>query len=116
MVLHFWLAYDHPFVDGTVEQRTSQHVRAENEFPGLTLLNHRQQDLIRHALGHSAQQYTIEFHRNSNNVVYETARSDLMDLADRGLLQKRKRGKTWVFTPSSDLAEKLRQIDFPRFS
>ena len=48
---------------------------------------------------HSGQNYTIEYHRNSHNVVYETARSDLMDLVDRGLLRKRKRGKTWIFAP-----------------
>ncbi|MFI5455992.1 MAG: hypothetical protein ACHRXM_11135 [Isosphaerales bacterium] len=49
--------------------------------------------------------------RDVRKFAYETARSDLMDLANRGLMMNRKIGKTWVFTPSVDLVEKLRAKD-----
>jgi Fic family protein len=182
MILHFWLAYDHPFVDGNgrtarallywsmlkqgyrlfeyisisniilkrpaeygraflysetdendltyfllyhaevvrkaidelhhdIESRTKQLAEIQEELRGLTHLNHRQRDLVSHALRHPGQHYTIEYHRNTHNVVYETARSDMMDLADRGLLRRRKVGKVWFFTPSADMEERLRRMD-----
>ncbi len=182
MILHFWLAYDHPFVDGNgrtaralfywsmlkqgywlfeyisisniilkapaqygraflytetddndltyflvyhaevirkainelyehIDRRARQLAEAQKELRGLIMLNHRQRELIGHALRHPGHRYTIESHRNSHKVVYETARSDLMDLERRGLLQKHKSGKTWIFTPMPDLEKKLRQED-----
>jgi hypothetical protein len=71
------------------------------------LLNHRQRQLISHALRHPGFHYTIQSHRLSHNVVYQTARTDLLDLAERGLLHARKVGKTWHFTPADDLEQKL---------
>jgi len=43
----------------------------------------------------------------SHNVVYETARTDLLDLRDRGLLTGLKVGNTWYFLPVSGIDEKL---------
>jgi hypothetical protein len=43
----------------------------------------------------------------SHNVVYQTSRLDLLDLERRSLLNSQKVGKTWYFTPASDLEEKL---------
>jgi Fic family protein len=182
ILLHFWLAYDHPFVDGNgrtaralfywsmlkqsywlfeyitisriilkspakygraflycetdgndltyfllyhagvirqaiddlykyIDRRVKQLAEIQKELHGLAILNHRQRELISHALRHPGQHFTIEYHRNSHNVVYETARSDMLDLVERGLMQKRKVGKMWVFTPSPNLEEKLRRLD-----
>ena len=182
MILHFWLAYDHPYVDGNgrtaraifywsmlkqgywlfeylsisklilrgparygrafldsetdendltyfllyhagiirgaidllhqdIDRHARQLAQAERDLAGLAILNHRQRELIGHALRHPGERYTIEVHRNSHRVAYETARSDLMDLVDRGLLEKRKHGKTWAFTPAADLNERLRRLD-----
>lgn len=182
MILHFWLAYDHPFVDGNgrtaralfywsmlkqgywlfefvtisqiiqkgpakygeaflysetddndltyfllyhasvvrraidelyryIDRHSRQLAEAQKVLQGFTVLNHRQRELISHALRHPGQPYTIESHRRSHNVVYETARSDLMDLAERKLMEKRKVGETWLFIPSVDMTEKLRRID-----
>jgi Fic family protein len=178
IILHFWLAYDHPFVDGNgrtaralfywsmlkrgywlfefitiskvihmgpvkyaqaflytetdgndltyfilyhanvvrraiselykyIDRHTERLNEANKHLQAFALLNHRQRELISHALRHPDQRYTVESHRNSHRVVYETARSDLLELAERGLLDKRKIGKTWVFTPAPDLSEKL---------
>jgi Fic family protein len=182
IILHFWLAYDHPFVDGNgrtaralfywsmlkrgywlfefitiskiihmgpvkyaqaflysetdandltyfllyhanvvrraisdlykyIDRHTKQLTEAEKDLRGFTVLNYRQRELVSHALRHPGQRYTIESHRNSHRVVYETARSDLMDLAERGLVDKRKTGKTWVFTPSADLVQRLQRAE-----
>lgn len=178
ILLHFWLAYDHPFVDGNgrtaralfywamlhagywlfefisisrtilrshgqyrdaflyaedtddatyfllyhvkvildaldelhayIERRQRELSRLESELQQLKQLNHRQRALIRHALRNPLATYTAESHRNSHNVVYETARRDLVDLESRGLLVKDAVGKRLVYSPVRGLEEKLR--------
>ncbi len=73
-------------------------------------LNHRQRALLGDALRNVHGRYTIESHRRSHNVVYQTARADLLDLATRGLLEQRRDGKAFVFTPPVDLSERLRSL------
>jgi Fic family protein len=182
IILHFWLAYDHPFVDGNgrvaralfywsmlrhgywlfefisisqillkapakygraflytetddndltyfilqqlnvigraiqelhdyIERKTSALQAVESRLHGITVLNHRQQALISHALRHPNQRYTFKSHQMSHNVVYQTARVDLLDLERRGLLVSRKVGRTWYFTPAQDLEDRLSRLD-----
>lgn len=181
IVLHFWLAYDHPFVDGNgrtaralfywamlsegywlceyisisrilkqapakygksylyVEsddndltyfilaqlrvicraidelqdylfRKTAEVRDTENLIRSRTILNHRQIALLGHALRHPGQRYTIESHRNSHRVVYQTARKDLLDLADLGLLIRVKSGKKFVFKPQGDIADRIKNL------
>jgi Fic family protein len=181
MILHFWLAYDHPFVDGNgrtarvlfywsmlsrgywlvefvsisemilksaiqygtaflhtetdandltyfliyhaeivqraidalherVKRRTRELRLLETELRGMEVLNYRQRELIGHALRHPGYHYTIESHRRSHNVVYQTARTDLLDLAERGLLIKKKVRNAWHFSPARDLQRRLREL------
>jgi Fic family protein len=181
IVLHFWLSYDHPFVDGNgrtaralfywsmlhhgywlfefisishiirkaptqyglaflytetdendltyfilyhldvirraidelhayLKRKAAELKSVERSLRGIQVLNHRQRDLITHALRHPGFQYTIESHRMSHNVVYETARTDLLDLQQRGLLRARKIGRTWYFTPREDLEKRLAEM------
>jgi len=178
IILHFWLAYDHPFVDGNgraaraifywsmlrhnfwlfefisishiilkapakygraflytetddndltyfilhqlevirraikelhdyIRRRTERLQAVERELQGVATLNHRQRALISHALRHPHQRYTIKSHQISHNVVYQTSRLDLLDLENRGLLSSQKVGKTWYFTPVTNLEKKL---------
>jgi Fic family protein len=180
MVLHFWLAYDHPFVDGNgrtaralfywsmlrhgywlfefisiseiilkapvkygmafletetdhndltyfllyhVEvirkaidrlhaylDREAETVRAlDLELRGMIVLNPRQRVLIAHALRHPGQTYTIESHRKDHGVSYQTARTDLLGLAEKKLLRARKRGKEWNFLPADRIRENLKE-------
>lgn len=182
IVLHFWLAYDHPFVDGNgrtaralfywlmlrhkywlfefvsisqiivkapakyaraflytetddndltyfiiyhlevirqaikslyeyIERKDKRLRSIENQLRGIRVLNHRQRVLISHALRHSHQKYTFKSHQISHNVVYQTARTDLLDLQNRALLESNKIGKTWYFTPASDLENRLTTLD-----
>ncbi len=182
IILHFWLAYDHPFVDGNgrvaralfywsmlrhgywlfefvsisqiilrapikygraflytetddndltyfiiqqldvirramkelhdyIQRKTTALQAVESRLRGMTGLNHRQQTLISHGLRHPQQRYTFKSHQMSHRVVYQTARTDLIDLENRGLLSSRKVGRTWYFTPVSDLEARLAQLD-----
>lgn len=178
ILLHFWLAYDHPFVDGNgrtaralfywsmlrngfwlfefisistiivqapvkygraflytetdendltyfilyhlevimraieelhryIQRKAVQLQEIEQQVRGISLLNHRQRSLMMHALRHPQQRYTVEAHRSSHNVVYETARADLMDLNRRGLLEATKIGKAWSFQAPGNLEQRL---------
>ena len=183
ILLHFWLAYDHPFVDGNgrtaralfywsmaregywlceyvsisriLRKARAQYARAylytetdENDttyfllyqmrvllrairdlheylarkaaeiheademvrhaFAVNAALNQRQLGLINHALKTPIARYTIESHKLSHGISYETARSDLMKLVTQGLLSQRKIGKAHSFVPATRLRELLR--------
>jgi Fic family protein len=178
ILLHFWLAYDHPFVDGNgrtaralfywsmlrqgywlfefvsiseilvkapaqyatsflytetdgndatyfllyqcevirraiatlhqyIERKSKQLREIETTLKGTTLLNHRQQALITHALRHPGSRYTIEGHRRSHGVAYETARYDLLGLVKSRLLEPRKVGRAFAFVAPADIGDRL---------
>lgn len=182
IILHFWLAYDHPFVDGNgrtaralfywsmlhrgywlfefisiseiilkgpskygraflhtetddndltyfilhqvevirrafdqlhayVERKTTEFAQLEQRLKNLRHLNHRQQALVGHALRHAHHDYTIEGHQRSHGVVYQTARTDLLSLAEKGLFESFKVGREWHFRPAPRLEERL--VDDP---
>lgn len=179
MLLHFWLAYDHPFLDGNgrtaralfywamlhhgywlfefvsisdilrrapakyytaflhtetddndatyflvhqaeVIRRAILHLHAYIDRKTKDLeesqqllrewgnLNHRQVALLGHAMRHPGKTYTIEGHRRSHDIAYDTARRDLLDLTKSTLLVMGKRGKAMVFSTPADLPEKLK--------
>ena len=178
IILHFWLAYDHPFVDGNgrtartlfywsmlrhgywlceyisishilrraptkysraflhsetddndltyfilyqlevidrairalhgyIKRKSEEVQRLEASLKDLSTLNHRQRALLSHALQHHSQRYTIYGHQASHNVAYQTARLDLLDLQDRGLLSGERIRRRWYYSPPSDLEDRL---------
>jgi Fic family protein len=178
IILHFWLAYDHPFTDGNgrcaravfywlmlkskywlteyisiseviyrapvkyyraflytetddndltyfilyhlqivkqavqelhayINRKTDQVRQLEKQLRLTDNLNHRQRALLSHALRHPDARYTFESHQRSHGVVYETARTDLLTLRDISLLSAQKIGRTWHFSPVSDLERRL---------
>ena len=182
IALHFWLAYDHPFVDGNgrvaralfywsmarhgywlsgylsisriLKKARAQYMRAllhaetdDNDatyfivhqlsvldlalndlhtflarkaqqsrhaedvirvcWTSALTLNERQLALLAHAVRTHAASYTVESHRASHGVAYQTARTDLLSLARDGLLEKRKRGNKFVFVPSHQLQPRV---------
>lgn len=180
ILLHFWLAYDHPFEDGNgrtarilffwamhkhgywlaeylpisglIRKARAQYERAfletetdegdttyflihqlkvieqaidgldrylqrkiaeQNEMKAMLHaidnLNGRQLVLLTHAAKNPDHTYTFAGHARSNRVTHETARSDLGDLAKRGFLVRRLRGRTYVFEVPPDLPERLRE-------
>ena len=182
IILHFWLAYDHPFVDGNgrtaralfywsmlrsgywifefisistilrkapvqygrsflytetddndltyflvaqtevisqaiselhryIERKAAQLRQAEQDIQALALFNHRQVALIRHALSNPGQRYTIASHQQSHAVVHQTARTDLLDLVERGVLEMVKKGRPMIFAAPTDVAERLAALE-----
>lgn len=93
--------YDH------LDRRFKERHRLENELAVGKVFNDRQVTLLMSALRESDQEFTIYGHERRHGIVYQTARTDLLDLAEKGLLNKRKRGRTFVFVPVTDLAKRL---------
>lgn len=90
----------------TAEQRSTERLLAAS--PRLrNRLNHRQLALLTGALKHPGEQYRVEGHQRTHNVAYQTARTDLLTLAELGLLACEKVGKAFVFTAPPDLSERI---------
>jgi Fic family protein len=176
-ILHFWLAYEHPYVDGNgrtaralfywvmmkngywlfefltisriIHAAPMQYYRAflyseqdENDLTYFLVylldvtqkalgalhdrlramrqeqlrmqairitakLNPRQRALVDHALRHPNQVYTFESHQNSNGIAYQSARTDLMELAAKGLMVEIGSRRQRQFIPAPDLNRKL---------
>ena len=100
--LHAWLARK-------AEEMRDVQRRLDRLAPA-AVLNYRQTALIEHMHKHPGMSYTIESHRRSHNVTYQTARTDLLKLAESGLMQYAKRGRAFIFTQAVDFDERLREL------
>lgn len=174
IIVHFWLSYDHPFVDGNgrtaralfywsmlhskywlfefisisefllkapakyaksflytetddndlnyfisyqlevvnraldslyehIKNKTEESRVFESKLKHAHLFNHRQEQLLMHALKHPGKRYTVQEHKNSFRIAYDTARNDLLDLEKKGFFQHEKRGNAYVFFASPNL-------------
>ncbi len=72
-------------------------------------LNGRQIVLLTHAIKHPDHIYTLGGHALSHRVTHETARADLGGLVERGLLLRRRSGRSYEFRPVSDLPRRLKE-------
>lgn len=180
ILLHFWLAYDHPFIDGNGRtaralfywymrthgywlteylsisrilrkaparytkaflltetdggdttyfllhqldvikravdqlhaylQRKVREVKdVERMIKDAEALNHRQLALLSDAVHHPARSYTYQSHAGSHKVTAETARTDLLELYNRGLLERRRVRRKHIFSAVPDLASVLQR-------
>ncbi|WP_407279717.1 Fic family protein [Aromatoleum evansii] len=94
----------------TLEQKDAERMLAS---AGIlrSALNHRQVALLTHALRHPGEAYRVGKHQSVHNVVYQTARADLLDLERLGLLEKVKQGNAFVFYPVADLNERIGSLN-----
>ncbi len=90
-----------------IHRRTRQLKALESKVKNLDTFNHRQRDLLSHAVRHPGHRYTINAHKAYHGVVYQTARTDLLELHERGFFSMEKVGKKWVFTAPVDLETRL---------
>jgi Fic family protein len=93
-----------------IARKAQEMQQFEAELRGAAVLNHRQRDLVRHAMRHPGRFYTVKGHQLSHNVSYETARADLLDLVKRDLLDAQKEKATkgkWVFIAKPQLMGRL---------
>jgi len=97
----------HEYIDRKVrEQKETERLLSAS--PELrTRFNHRQVALLTHALRNTGEGYRVDAHQRSHNVVYQTARNDLMGLHELGLLEKAKQGNAYVFFAPEDLRDRL---------
>lgn len=72
--------------------------------------NHRQTELLSGALRDADRAYTFTSHAKVHGVTHETARTDLRDLAGRGLLVSEREGRLYRFRPAPNLAERLKAL------
>lgn len=83
-----------------------------NAIQELRDLNIRQTMLLQHALRHPYHIYTIQKHKNSHGIMYETARKDLLGLEKEGFMEKIKKGKTFHFVLKKGFENKFKSIGF----
>jgi Fic family protein len=89
-------------------RRKAQEIRdVERLLDGSDGLNRRQLALVSDALREPGRTYTYGGHAAVHRVTHETARSDLSELAERELLERRQDGRRVLFTAPVDLAERL---------
>lgn len=94
-----------------IEHKTTELKDVESHMRGLDLFNHRQVEIIRNALKHPGQRYTFASHQKSHHVVYQTARTDLLNLGGRGVLEKRRKGRQMIFVAPADLSARLMKLE-----
>lgn len=72
-------------------------------------LNYRQLALLKHALKHPRFIYKISEHQNTHGIAYDTARTDLLTMAQNyHFLIMKKEGKSFVFESPADLEDRLK--------
>ena len=69
--------------------------------------NHRQRQILSHALRNPGARYDIASEQARHAVAYATARADLLGLAGSGLLDESKRGRKRIFTAPADLRRRI---------
>lgn len=95
---------------GYIERKGKEVLDVEAQLKYLRRLNHRQEALVIHALRHPFQEYTIASHRRSHAIAYATARKDLLELAELGLMEQSKRGKAIVYESKDRLKDRLKEL------
>ena len=72
------------------------------------VLNHRQVALLAHVLKNPNTTYTIESHRRSHNVTYETARTDLIKLDELGFVVSSKQRRKLIYRRHPEFESRVR--------
>lgn len=112
----YFIAYQLDVIQRAVEElhayleRKARDIRdVERLIKGSPDFNHRQLALLSHAIRKPEAVYTFNSHALSHGVTHETARTDLLTLERRRLLDSRRDGRRYVFTPSRRLPELLKK-------
>ena len=90
-----------------IEGKAAEVRRTEQALRGSRAFNHRQIDLLSSALRRPDEVYTIKSHQNTHGVTYPTAHSDLKELCEQGLLERRKSGREYRFYPAAERLQEL---------
>ena len=96
-------------LDEYIREKQKEKKQTYRLGPKYSSVNPRQRMLLANAFEKPKEIFAIETHANVHAVTYQTARTDLLGLTSLGLLQMRKEGKKFVFSPVPDLKEKLEE-------
>lgn len=86
----------------------------EAHLQGSPGINPRQLAVLRDSLKDPGEPFTIAGQARLHRVAYQSARTDLLGLADLGLLSQTRVGKKYVFRAQSDLPQRLREGSWAR--
>lgn len=96
-----------------LKKKSEELIEAEtvlDHSPLQGLLNYRQLSILKNAIKNPGAEYTINSHKSSHGVSYQTARTDLLKLSDEyKVLKKYKVGKKDIFIAPVDLNELLQR-------
>jgi Fic family protein len=90
-----------------IEKKVKETREFEQQLKGLSSLNHRQRALVMHAIKHPFQDYTFDSHKLSHAISHQTSRTDIIELEDKSLLKRSKRGNKYIFQAVNDLSKRL---------
>lgn len=93
-----------------IAKKTAEDERLQEHLKRAPRLNYRQRALLGRALKDSDAVFTIASHSTSHDVVYATARADLLDLVQKGYLIQERVGRRFVFLPAPDLRARLTSV------
>jgi Fic family protein len=82
----------------------------EKKLQSSSILNHRQMTVVEKSLRDPGESFTIASQQTRHRVTYQTARSDLLELEDLGLMQKSRVSNKFVFRPVPEIAERLKDL------
>lgn len=97
-------------LDAYVQRKVAEQRDLQRMLDDVDDLNGRQLVLLTHALKHPDHDYTFAGHARSHRVTHETARADLGGLAERDLLIRQRRGRSYVFEAAPDLPRRLKDL------
>jgi Fic family protein len=88
-----------------IEKKQSEQNRAEAIIRGIEGINQRQAAILLCMMERSDEHFSIRQAMATYGVAYQTARTDLLRLAELGYIRKEKRGREFIFTcnPECDL-------------
>ena len=96
--------------DDLIQHLTRRAHQLEELSRGLSearVLNHRQQAVLAHLVRQPGAAVTVRGHASSHDVTYLTARKDLQDMEQRGLLLRLRVGKTDRYLPTERVQSRL---------
>jgi len=92
-----------------LQRKTAEVKDVERLLQGTDYLNGRQLALLTDAVRDPEASYAFDSHATSHRVSHETARADLRQLAERGLLVQRRKSRKHIFEPARDLPNRLKE-------
>jgi Fic family protein len=82
----------------------------EKKLQSSSILNHRQITVVEKALRDPGESFTIASQQTRHRVTYQTARTDLLELEEFGLMKKSRISNKFVFRPVPEIAERLKDL------